>query len=323
MGGPEPRPCFTAQVMIAVDWGSTNFRATLLDESKGTVIDRVSSADGIRKHRNQGGRAFEETLLQLCGKWIENHDSGKEIILSGMIGSREGWVEAPYVPTPCDAVDLAAALTPLSLENATGTSLTAWIVPGVRHELTAEGDCDVMRGEETEVTGLLSARKLSEKATICIPGTHSKWVLCCDKKITAFQTWLTGEAFDQLTTDSLISGTKEHNSLDEPAFFRGLDRSGKSGGLLHHLFLGRTDMLMKQVAPESLSSLISGLLIGHEIREAIRFAGDGGPVYLIGKSAASRAYGKAFAHFGIEFVACEEDVHTAGILEISAARSHG
>ena len=79
---------------------------------------------------------------------------------------------------------------------------------------------------------------------------------------------------------------------------------------------------MKHIAPESLPTLISGLLIGHEIRDAIAFFERVTPVHLIGKSRASSTYAKAFEHLGIEWISCEEDVHTAGIKAILAASLH-
>ncbi len=303
--------------MIAVDWGSTNFRATLLDDGNGSVIDRISSDEGIKKHR--GGQSFEDTLFRSCGDWITNQEVN-DIFLSGMVGSREGWIEVPYVKTSCGAVDLAEALIEVPSKKLPESS-RIWIVPGVCHSLGQSGDTDVMRGEETEVMGLLSNQGLQD-AVICIPGTHSKWIACTGGEISTFKTWLTGEAFERLTKDSLISGdsdSKQSIATDDDAFIRGLSRSRQSGGLLHHLFLGRTDMLMKHVAPESLPSLISGLLIGHEIGDAIQFAGKS-PVHLIGKTNAARAYAKAFEWFGIEFIPCETEVHPAGILKIASNR---
>ncbi len=302
--------------MIAVDWGSTNFRASLLDQD-GKVIDRISSDDGIKKHRD--GRSFEDTLIRHCGDWIEKEGTDCNIFLSGMVGSREGWIETPYVATPASASDLAENLIAVKSEKVPA-SCQIQIIPGVSHALDRAGDTDVMRGEETEVVGLLSGRAIQD-AVVCIPGTHSKWIICRNRKITGFQTWLTGEAFERLTKDSLISGgggnSEQSVTAEDDAFHRGLDRSRKSGGLLHHLFLGRTDMLMKHVAPESLPSLISGLLIGHEIRDAIQFIDDSSIVQLIGQTSGADAYAKAFEWFGIECNSCKADVHSAGILEIS------
>ena len=267
----------------------------------------------------RGNQSFENTLFRLCRDWITSQNTNADIFLNGMVGSRERWVEVPYVATPFTAANLAKALTRVQSKKLPDSS-QVWIVPGISHNLDNSGNTDVMRDEETEAMGLLSKEEICD-AVICIPGTHSKWIECSNGKIKAFQTWLTGEAFERLTKDSLISGGETTQSLDDDsAFIRGLDRSGKPGGLLHHLFLGRTDMLMKHITPESLPSLISGLLIGHEIRDTTKISGQTQVVHLIGKTEAARSYAKALEWFGIEFKSCEEDVHTAGIIEITGCR---
>ena len=231
--------------------------------------------------------------------------------MSGMIGSREGWREAPYVITPAGIPDLAA-------KAVTVTSRTfgeIFILPGMRGDDPESGTTDVMRGEETQVAGLLSTLP-SAGATLCLPGTHSKWVHCRDGRLERFRTFLTGEAFALLTRDSLIAGSGGAPDPDGAAFARGLELSGKEGGLLHHLFLGRTEMLAGRVAAAELPSLISGLLIGHEIREALKICPEP-PVYLIGDSPAARATAKALEWFGREIILVPDDVHLEGILRIA------
>lgn len=296
-----------SSTLIAIDWGSTNFRARLVSE--GNIIDSVESPDGIR---NRKGRSFESILETHCAKWKETHPD-TVVLMSGMIGSREGWVEVPYVGTPAGIGDLAKGVVTVSSE----TFGPIGIVPGVRHD-DASGTWDVMRGEETQVVGLLE-KLPRDGATLCLPGTHSKWIHCREGRIERFRTWLTGEAFELLTKGSLISGNGGTVDLESPAFARGLDLSGEEGGLLHHLFLGRTEMLAGRVAAEDLRSLISGVLIGHELREAHSFA-PSGPVWLVGDSPAARATERGFRHFGMPFESVADDAHLPGLIAIQEGR---
>jgi 2-dehydro-3-deoxygalactonokinase len=194
-----------------------------------------------------------------------------------------------------------------------------YVVPGLRHDFP-DGTTDVMRGEEVEVFGVL-AEVGNDEVTVCAPGTHSKWVNCREGEIFSFRTWFTGEAFEKLTQASLISGGEEGNSdlIDDGSFVRGLEHSGRSGGLLHHLFLGRTDMLTKRVKAEHLPGLISGLLIGHEIREARKFAD--GAIQLIGNNRSAELYARAFDYFDLPYSRWEQDVHLTGMLSLQAAQS--
>lgn len=295
--------------LIAVDWGSTNLRVKLIIDGK--VVDHRQSDQGIKRVKGGG---FESVLFRLCGDWKKQHPDFP-ILMSGMIGSREGWAEVPYCSTPVCLNDLAATLSVVSTAEL-GELL---IVPGLRHDFD-EDATDVMRGEEVEVFGLLTGRlneKLEQAAlTICGPGTHSKWVNIQGEQIVSFRTWFTGEAFEKLTQDSLISGGElsDRDQVDEGAFTRGLESSGRSGGLLHHLFLGRTDMLTQRVDAAHLPALISGLLIGHEIREARKFAV--GEVYLMGNNRCADLYAQAFEHFDLPYTRCHQDVHLAGMLAL-------
>jgi len=128
--------------MIAIDWGTTSFRAYRLDATGEVVATRDSRA-GILAVPAGG---FAATLLAEVGPWIEAGE--RSIIMSGMVGSRQGWREAPYLPVPADPAAIAAAL--VTVEAAPG--LPAWIVPGLITQ-GADGVHDVMRGEETQILG--------------------------------------------------------------------------------------------------------------------------------------------------------------------------
>ncbi len=287
--------------MIAIDWGSTNLRAKLVVD--GEVVERRANGLGI-KNVSQGEHG--KVLAELCGDWKQRHPDFA-ILMSGMVGSREGWVEVPYCRTPAEVGDLAVELVRLETEAMGEVCL----VPGLRHDFP-DGSSDVMRGEETEVYGLLAKAGAGE-LTVCAPGTHSKWVNCRGGRIVDFRTWLTGEAFEKLTQDSLISGAGRDGSeeLDDEAFVRGLGLAGGAGGLLHHLFLGRTEMLTGRVAAQDLPALVSGVLLGHEIREAGKFAK--GPVQLIGDKRLAKLYGRAFDYLGLPYTGWGDDLHLAGL----------
>jgi len=291
--------------LIAIDWGSTNLRGSLIID--GRPSDTFESSDGIR---NRAGRDFDDLLTTACGPWKKENPDAR-IIMSGMIGSREGWHEVPYVTAPAGINDLAAGVVAVT-SRTFGEIL---IVPGVRWDNPDTGTTDVMRGEEAQIAGLLS-RLPDEGSAVCLPGTHSKWVHCRDGRIDSFRTFLTGEAYDLLTMGSLIAGTGGAAEPENPAFSRGLELSGMAGGILHHLFLARTEMLTGRIAPVALRSLVSGLIIGHEVREARLFSPDG-TVNLVGQSPAASATAKALEWFGIAFERVAGDPHLAGILAIA------
>lgn len=301
-------PSDSPSALIAVDWGSTNFRAALI--SDGEVLDRVESADGIR---NRNGRDFDDLLFSLVGHWRQREPEAR-VLLSGMVGSREGWKEIPYVLAPAGIEEISRGIEEVPSRHFGSIQL----VPGVRWDDPENLTTDVMRGEEIQVAGVLSSLPEHGSATLCLPGTHSKWIVCRDRRLERFRTFLTGEAFERLTRDSLISGAE--NAKPDPesaAFGRGVELSRSAdSGLLHHLFLGRTEMLAGRVSSTELKSLISGILIGHEIREAAPFSE--GPRFLLGDSPATRATAEALRLLGSDFERIREDSHLAGVRALDA-----
>ena len=227
--------------------------------------------------------------------------------MQGMVGSRQGWVEVPYRRCPARSQDLSAHLFPVPGRR------NAWIVPGVCRTDPDGTHHDVMRGEEVQVFGALGDAR---EALICLPGTHSKWVLCRDGALTDFATAMTGEVFEVLKRHSLLGTLMAQEeragnlAADADAFRRGLDRSAEAGGLLHHLFGVRAEGLFGAIGGAALESYLSGILIGHEIRAmADRFPAPGA-VLLVAEGALAQRYGAALTHLARAFAPVDAEAAT-------------
>ena len=257
--------------MIAVDWGTSSLRCYRLDQ-EGNIVDSRASSDGIL---NVAPGEFPRVLDHHIEGWEE-----APIMMSGMVGSRQGWVEAPYVACPAGFDEIAAKL----VEVRQGV----WIVPGLACR-DADGVPDVMRGEETQILGC------GLQGTICLPGTHSKWVEVRNARIERFSTFMTGEAYAVLKQHSILGRMMEEGKPDAGAFAEGVKRSGELGGLLHHLFGVRTRGLMGELGPAAAASYLSGIVIGHELRsqQAKQFS-------LLGAPELAALYARGAALLGIE-----------------------
>lgn len=278
--------------MIGVDWGSSGFRAYLLADD-GRIVDSRDAPLGIIALKPAD---YPDVLRREIGDWLGRTDM---LLLSGMVGSRQGWREAPYVDCPAGLADLPARLCPVEL----GGGRTALIVPGLSCR-TADGLPDVMRGEEMQIFGALES---GGDASFCLPGTHSKHVVMRGGRITGFTTAMTGEVFALLRQHGLLAAMLPRDSVpfDATAFRAGLDRSAAGGGLLHHLFGLRTRRLFDELAPEAAPDYLSGLLIGHELRNGHWH----GAVHIIAARELAERYRLAFAHLGI--AASVEPEHAA------------
>lgn len=270
--------------MIAVDWGTSSFRAYRVDAG-GKVVERRSAPRGILTVAAGG---FSAVLMDEVGGWLDREPGA--IFMSGMIGSRQGWVEVPYVACPASLDAIGRACGTIEWEH----GRRVYIAPGLRCR-DAAGVPDVMRGEETQILG--AADELGGEAVVCLPGTHSKFVRIKNGAIVDFTTHMTGEVFGVLWRHSILGRLGDADPVDdEAAFDAGVDRSAEEQGLLHHLFGVRTRGLFGEIPKAGLASYLSGLLIGHEIRAAAPVA----PVSVIGEDRLARLYGRAFARCGVE-----------------------
>lgn len=289
--------------MIAVDWGTTSFRAFRLGPD-GAVLERREGPHGIM---SAGGR-FAEVLVREVGAWVRAGE--RRVVMSGMIGSRQGWVEAPYVTLPATVADLAAAAVPAPFNAA-----TVRLVPGAATR-DADGVPDVMRGEETQIVGILDALG-GDEATVCLPGTHSKWVRVGSGAILGFGTHMTGEVFAALRGHTILGRAIRPGPMVPAAFERGVTRAAERGGLLHHLFGVRALGLTNQLADADASSYLSGLLIGHEIKSALADAV--APIHLVGTAGLCALYARGLATLGIESRTHPPDVAARGLMRIAEA----
>lgn len=296
----------TAVAALGVDWGTTSFRAYRLDAAGGIVEARRADA-GIRAIDDGD---FEGAFEQLVGDWLDA-DPAVPVVLSGMIGSRQGWLEAPYLECPAAVADLGTALVPLDLARGRRIHLA----PGLSTR-DAGGVPDVMRGEEVQILGAVD-RLGVDRATLCLPGTHSKWARVEDGRVAGFATHLTGEAFEALRRHTILGRTIEHAAWDDAAFLAGVDRSGATGGLLHHLFGVRAAGLFGELPPASSGAFLSGLLIGHELRAETGTRGRD-PVFLIGEAGLVRLYAEALRRLGVEAREGPADAAARGLHRLAA-----
>jgi 2-dehydro-3-deoxygalactonokinase len=276
----------SATALVGIDWGTSAARAYRFDAG-GQVVERRDLPIGIRHVRD--GR-FDAALAKLVAGW----EIRVPRIASGMIGSRQGWVEAPYVECP-------ASLTALGDRLARVPHDALAIVPGVvTHD--AAGIADVMRGEETQLLGAVSR---NERVLAVLPGTHSKWARVEHGRVVDFTTFMTGELYGVLIDHSMLGRLAGHEPgrFVRDAFSRGVARGLADGELLHDLFGARTLALTAALRSEEVADWLSGLLIGREVGAARAWAQragvDASHVRVIGADALADRYDLALADAGI------------------------
>ncbi|MGS0895217.1 2-dehydro-3-deoxygalactonokinase [Burkholderia stagnalis] len=290
-----------APALIALDWGTTSLRAYLYD-ARGALLDTRSRPAGVMHVPAGGARAFDAVFEGACGDWLDRAP-GVPVLAAGMVGSAQGWREAPYVAAPAGADALIAGLVTVT----TVRGATVSIVPGV----IAMGELpDVMRGEETQIVGALASDPMLDAdrsgVLIGLPGTHAKWAWVKGGLIERFQTFMTGELFAALRDHTILGRTMRPGAApDRDAFVRGVSvaRGARRAGLLATIFSTRTLGLTGRLTPDTQGDYLSGLLIGHELNALDAMLAEHGvalarqPLLLIGDDSLCARYVDALRAF--------------------------
>jgi 2-dehydro-3-deoxygalactonokinase len=287
-----------ADGFIAVDWGSTNRRAYLMD-SAGKCLDEFEDDRGVL---SIGDRDFSGAVTE-----IRERLGDKPMLLAGMIGSNRGWVEASYVPCPAGIEDLAASLAWAGDREA--------IVPGVSY--TGEGRADVMRGEEVQLLGAIAAGLIPTDCVVCHPGTHNKWVTVRGGEISSFRTVMTGELFNLLKEHSILADLLKGDVEADDAFRAGVRHGLANEDLPAELFSIRARVLLGQAPRQEAAAYASGLMIGSDVRIGLGGSSPGA-VIAMGRPELTSLYSAALAESGVQAIELDgEQSFLAGINRIA------
>jgi 2-dehydro-3-deoxygalactonokinase len=277
----------TAPAFIAADWGTSRLRLMLCDGA-GQVVAREEGEGAVLP--DCAGR-----FAAAVAPWDRAHGV-LPAILCGMVGSTLGWREASYLPCPAPAAAIAGAALRF---KADGRDIA--IAPGLSCR-NPGGAPDVMRGEETQILGALGLypELARGRHLVCLPGTHTKWVLVEDGAVTSFQTALSGELYDLLLHHSILARGSNAADANNEAFAQGVKFARQSGGLLLHLFSTRSRQLAGEIAPADAASYLSGLVLGADVAGAMDLFAITGRVTLICAPALAALYEKVLTLYGLQ-----------------------
>ncbi|MET3116560.1 2-dehydro-3-deoxygalactonokinase [Undibacterium sp. GrIS 1.8] len=315
--------------MIAIDWGSTSLRAFLLG-ANGQVLETRFGTHGISKMK-ASSQAYSEVLTTLAGDWLDVWPR-LPILACGMVGSKHGWQDVPYVACPANSDQIAAGTVYVTSTD----HRRVHIVPGLLYR-SDNATPDVMRGEETQIIGALQMQSSwSEHCCIVMPGTHSKWAHICQAQVLEFATHMTGELFAVLREHSvlgrLMTSVESHagsqnaqksQDLHLTSFLQGVDAVKDTAihGLSHLLFSVRSLGLMEDIPASNLADYLSGLLIGHELKAGLVWRSAAGltqaPLILVGETDLCQRYVQALQRFDVKADAVLSNTAPAGLWRLA------
>lgn len=270
---------------IGINWGSTNFRAYRID-ADGAVTGTIEHPRGIAGLE----RAQMQALLEeVAAEWPQ----ATRIYASGMIGSNIGWSDAGYVECPASPDVLASHLHEVRI----GAHAVA-IVPGLACR-RSDGAPDIMRGEETELLGMVAMGAIPPTGLVALPGTHSKWVRLEAGRVMEFMTAMSGEIFDRLTAAGLLASVVDGPAHDGAAFVAGVQAAQHGTGLGTLLFGARARVIRGDLPRQDGAAYLRGLLIGAELADVERCWGKTlQAVPLVGAAPVCALYARALQVLG-------------------------
>jgi 2-dehydro-3-deoxygalactonokinase len=301
--------------MIGLDWGTSSLRAFLIGNS-GEILAERNGPDGIMAvgpdsadPRSDFSRIAQSTI----GDWLT--DFGQlPVLASGMIGSTQGIAEAGYLDLPTDLGDLGKHLTTVELDT-----FDLHIVPGLQKAASETEAPDVIRGEETQLLGLLTP-ELTERRTVVLPGTHTKWVACEGTRVADFSTSMSGEIFGLLSTSSILARLAEPTEdFHLEAFDWGVSIGADDPAVLtSSLFSARTWALDGRLLGDEVNDYLSGMLIGAEVASQLTLNTDSSaPVIICGSTSLTKRYSRALNRLGRETVVADPRAASTGLFRIA------
>ncbi|MGY0398400.1 MAG: 2-dehydro-3-deoxygalactonokinase [Ostreibacterium sp.] len=271
---------------IAVDWGTSRLRLWSM-RADNTPIEAVDVDKGAG---TMFGGDFECVLYSLIAPLLTTEYT-LPVIACGMVGARNGWLEAPYESLPTGFNTAFRSVVP----KLSHSGFYVHILSG----LCQHQPPDIMRGEETQIRGFLS-QKNNYSGLICLPGTHTKWVFAEKGEIIRFQTSMTGELLTLLLNHSTLSSVLTLGKVQMDEFVKALSSIWESPmSLIHQFFTLRAESLLDGLSQQKAFSRLSGLLIGADVLSIEKERNHIQSIDIIGQNTLAHLYQSAIEHKGI------------------------
>ena len=248
---------------ITIDGGTSSTRVNFL--KNGEILDTVKLDIGARAcigNRKEYECKIKSAIDEII---LRNKASGVERILaSGMITSEFGLCNLPHINAPAGINELHKAMYQTVISEVSDIPFV--FMRGVKLDGKDIDDCDMMRGEETELIGIMQ-----EKYGTCIyvfPGSHSK-IIKTDRhgRIVSFSTTLTGEMIASLSQGTILKDAVDLSvtkKIHGEYLMKGYDYT-VSAGINKALFKVRILKNIFNCSNEEVYSFFMGIVLCQEI----------------------------------------------------------
>ena len=258
-------------LLISVDGGTTNTRLVLIRD--GVVLAGRRLSLGLRDQLGREKASYGDVLSLGIRELLEENCLREAdvdaVTVSGMICAPGGLYALPHIAAPVGLHELAAAMVPIRFPGI--ADLPFYLIPGVKTFTvpTDLGEMDIMRGEETELCGVLGRMNLSGSATLVLPGSHCKVIpVEADGTLRTFVTTVSGELIRAAAEHTILrEGIRDAypKTLDPEKLLLGFD-TAREFGLTEALFKVRILQNFRGYTPEDLFAVLCGAILSEDIR---------------------------------------------------------
>jgi 2-dehydro-3-deoxygalactonokinase len=275
----SPRRRTVRAAWVGVDWGVSHRRAYVYD-ADGQCLRVHEDEEGMLAARGSFATSLAALLVAL-GVHLET-----PVLMSGMVGSGQGWREIPCLGTEVAPTALARHLVRLQGQR--------FIVPGYAQR---QPHADMLRGEETHLLGLVLSG--TGDGWVLLPGAHSKWVYLKAGRVVRWTTFVTGELLESQRHMATMASLLEARCSDDPvAFEHGLQLARSGMPLSQALFSVRASVMNGAIAAGQTMPMVSGVLIGAEFQGMAGILPEQRSLHLIATPALASLYQRAADVFG-------------------------
>ena len=249
---------------ITIDGGTSNTRVSLVQNN--TVCDSIKLSLGARAGITQKEilvQAVRQAIVDLLAKNNLIEADVTCVLASGMITSEFGLCSLPHITVPAGIRELHDTMHRIQLPEI--TSIPFVFIRGVRQSGATLNEIDIMRGEETELIGLID--HAAENSLFVLPGSHSKLILTDESgRITSFKTMLTGEMIYALSQNTILKDVVDLSvdQINDDYLHQGYEYARKNG-LNEALFKVRVLKIVGGHSKEQMYSFFLGAVLSDEI----------------------------------------------------------
>ncbi len=254
-------------IYITIDGGTTSTRMRLLKNRK--IIDTVRCDIGVLK-ASYDKKMYIDTIKNAISELISRNseENIERILASGMITSKLGLCDLPHIKAPAGISELHNAMYETTISEISDIPFV--FVRGVKYESEDLSASDMMRGEETELIGILNNEY--GDCIYVLPGSHSK-VIKTDAKgrIISFSTMLTGEMIAALSQNTILKDSVDLNAgnINKTYLLKGYDYA-QMNGINNALFKVRILKDIFNKSKEDVYSFFIGVVLCDEILSILK-----------------------------------------------------